>query len=341
MKAFGSDNYSSVHPVVIEELARVNTGHALPYGNDPYTAEAVNVLQAHFGPECDIRFVWNGTGANVVCLSALAQPWESVLCATTAHINNDECAAPEHIAGLKIVPIDTPDGKLTPELIQPYLAVQGFEHAAQPRVVSISNVTELGTVYTPEELVVLCDFAHAHGLVVHCDGARIANAAASLGVSLRALTADVGIDALSFGGTKNALMGAEAVVLFGSAQNRAIFMIRKSCGQLSSKMRYVAAQFAALYRGDVWLDCAGHANALTQRLAHGLAELGFAPTQQADANELFVVLPRPIIKPLQDEFHFYTWNESAGEVRFVTSWDNTFEEVEALLARVAEYAKEL
>lgn len=336
MKAFGSDNYSPVHPAVLDELARVNVGHEVAYGDDPYTAEAIEILEQHLGPDCDIRFVWNGTGANVVCLSALTSSWNSVLCAESAHINNDECGAPEHIAGLKLVPIATTDGKLTPVLVEPYLSVLGFEHATQPKVISISNVTEFGTVYTPEELKALCAFAHERGLMVHCDGARIANAAASLGVSLRALTADVGIDALSLGGTKNGLMGAEAVVLFGKAQQPAIFMIRKSSGQLPSKMRYVAAQFSAAFRGDIWAQCAGNANEMAARLVAGLRELGVEITQSPDANEVFAVLPREHIKPLQDEFHFYTWNEDRNEVRWVTSWDTTADEVDRLLARLRE-----
>lgn len=341
MKSFGSDNYSGVHPAVFDELIRMNEGHVTAYGDDIYTQEATAVLQRHFGNECDIRFVFNGTGANVVCLSALTRSWESVLCAKSAHINNDECGAPEHIAGLKLVPIATDTGKLTPILIEPYLDVIGFEHAVQPRVVSISNVTEFGTVYTPSELRELCDFAHSRGLLVHCDGARLANAAASLGCSLREITADVGIDALSFGGTKNALMGAEAVVLFGDARNSALFMIRKASGQLSSKMRYIAGQFSALYRDDIWLQCARNANGMARRLSDGLKVLGIPTTQSPDANEVFAILPRQVIAPLQDEFHFYTWNESLAEVRWVTSWDTEPQEVDALLERLGTYLTDL
>jgi threonine aldolase len=336
MQMFGSDNYSSVHPCVLEELIRVNEGHAVSYGDDRYTAEAIEVLQKHLGDECDIKFTWNGTGANVVCLSALMRTWESVLCARNAHINTDETGAPEHIVGVKIVPIDTPDGKLTPALVEPYLSVLGFEHAAQPKVVSISNVTELGTVYNPSELRVLCDFAHQNGLKVHCDGARLANAAASLGVSLRELTTDTGLDALSFGGTKNALMGAEAAVFFGDARTSAGFMIRKQSGQLSSKMRYVAAQFSALYRGDVWLECARHANAMAARLVEGLRTHGCEITQSPDANEVFCILPREIIAPLQEEFHFYTWDEARDEVRLVASWDSDPTFVDAFVIRLGE-----
>jgi len=338
MQAFGSDNFSTVHPSVLEELARVNVGHVVSYGDDPYTAEALEILHGHFGDECDIKFTFNGTGANVVCLSAMLQSWQSVLCARTAHINCDETGAPERIVGAKLVPIDTPDGKLTPELIEPFLGVLGFEHAAQPHVISISNVTELGTVYTPDELRTLCDFAHERGLVVHCDGARLANAAASLGVSLKALTVDVGIDALSLGGTKNALMGAEAAIFFGDVRTPASFMIRKQCGQLASKMRYVAAQFSALYRGDTWLECASHANKMATRLVEGLQANGCELTQPADANEVFCIMPPDWIAPLQEEFHFYTWDASRDEVRLVTSWDTDPAFVEAFISRLDERA---
>jgi threonine aldolase len=339
MQMFGSDNFSTVHPKVLDELAQVNTGHVVSYGDDPYTQEALDILGDHFGDECDIKFTFNGTGANVVCLSGLMRSWQSVLCARDAHINCDETGAPEHIAGVKLVPIDTTDGKLTPQLIEPYLGVLGFEHAAQPHVVSISNVTELGAVYRPEELKTLCDFAHERGLVVHCDGARLANAAASLEVPLKALTVDVGLDALSFGGTKNALMGAEAAIFFGDARIPASFMIRKQSGQLASKMRYVAAQFSALYRDDTWIECARHANAMATKLVKGLEACGCQLSQSPDANEVFCIMPKEIIEPLQDEFHFYTWNESKNEVRLVTSWDTDVSLVESFSTRLSELTR--
>lgn len=335
MQMFGSDNYSTVHPCVLEELARVNEGHEVAYGDDPYTNEAIEVLCTHLGSECDIKFTFNGTGANAVCLSVLAQSWQSVLCPRNAHINTDETGAPEHITGLKLVPIDTPDGKLTPALIKPYLGVLGFEHSAQPHVISISNVTELGTVYTASQLQELCDFAHDHGLRVHCDGARLANAAAALDVPLRALTVDAGLDALSLGGTKNGLMGVEASVFFGDARTPASFMIRKQSGQLASKMRYLGAQFTALYRGDIWLECARHANAMATLLVKGLRSCGCEITQSPDANEIFCVLPPHVAQPLQEEFHFYDWDGKPGEVRLVTSWDTDPALVDAFVTRLS------
>jgi len=338
MQMFGSDNFSTVHPRVLEELARVNVGHVVSYGDDPYTEEAITTLHKHFGKECDIKFTFNGTGANVVCLSALARSWHSVLCARTAHINCDETAAPERMAGVKIVPIDTEDGKLTPELIEPYLAVLGFEHSAQPHIISISNVTELGTVYTVDELKVLTGFAHQKGLIVHCDGARLANAAASLDVSLKALTVDAGIDALSLGGTKNGLMGAEAAIFFCDARTPASFMIRKQSGQLASKMRYVATQFLALYKDDLWLTCAAHANEQAARLSVVLQEAGCTLTQPTDANEVFCIMSPELIGTLEDEFHFYRWDCARNEVRLVTSWDTDPAFVDAFVARLKELA---
>ena len=333
MKMFGSDNFSGVHPRVFEELMRVNEGHVVAYGDDDYTREAIEILQRDdlLGSECDIKFTWNGTGTNVVALSALVRPFESVICPVTAHINNDECAAPEHIAGLKLVPVQTCDGKLTPELIEPCLSVVGFEHAAQPRVISISNSTEEGTLYSPEELKALCDYAHAHDLLVHCDGARIANAVVGNDCTLYDLTAGAGIDALSLGGTKNALMGAEAVVLFGDARTRALFMIRKSSGQMPSKMRFVAAQFSAMYRDGLWRECAQNANEMAQRLVAGLKECGLTLTKEIHSNEVFAILPEALVDPLQKKYHFYTWNATTNEMRFVTSWDTRAEEVDALV----------
>lgn len=339
-KLFGSDNYSGVHPRVFEEMAKANVGHVSPYGYDEYTRKAVELLQGVdlLGKDSDIRFVWNGTGANVVSLAALLKPYESVICPRTAHINCDECGAPEHVAGIKLIPVDTTDGKLTPALIEPYLSTMGFEHAAQPRVISISNSTEFGTVYSPQELRELTDFAHSRGLLVHCDGARIANAVASIpGATLADFTYRAGLDALSFGGTKNAMMAGEAVVLFGDARRSDIFMIRKSCTQLASKMRYVAAQYSAMFADGLWLECATTANTGAERIEKGLARLGIAVTQKREANEVFVVLPKSIIEPLQDEFGFYTWDGEKGEVRFVASWDTTAEEVDELIARISEY----
>jgi len=331
-RGFGSDNHSGVHPEVLAAIAEANDGHAHAYGDDPWTTGAKDELRRHLGEDCDIAFVWNGTGANCVSFAAACRPWESVICAATAHINCDECAAPERIAGVKLVPVETPDGKLTPELVGPRLTGFGFEHSAQPRVISVSNVAELGTVYSPEELRTLADLAHANGMLLHVDGARIANAVASVGCTLRELTADAGVDILSLGGTKNGMLAGEAVVLFGDARTADLAYVRKQLTQLASKMRFVAVQYSAMFRGELWLDSARHANEMAARLARGARERGVEITQRVDANEVFAILPAEMIAPLQERFHFYVWDETRSIVRWVTSWDTTTDDVDALVA---------
>ena len=338
MKVFGSDNYSGVHPAVLEYLAQINTEHAVAYGDDPVTADAVEVLRRHVGADCDIRFCFNGTGANIVGLSALLKPWEGVVCAVNAHINTDECGAAEHMAGIKLMTVPAEaDGKLTPELVAPVLdAYLGFEHARQPKVISISNVTEYGTVYTPDELRALTAYAHSHGLLVHCDGARLANAAVALDVPIAAITSEAGLDALTFGGTKNALMGGEAVVIFGTRHHSGLWQLRKENAQLASKMRFVAAQFTALYEGDLWRQCAANANAMAARFVAGLERLGVPLLYPACANEIFGTLPDPIREPLMERFHFYPWGPEPGGVRWVCSWDTTADEVDGFLSALSD-----
>ncbi len=331
-RGFGSDNHSGVHPEVLAAIVAANEGHAHPYGDDPWTAAAHATLKRHLGEECDIAFVWNGTGANCVSFAVACKPWESVICPVTAHINCDECAAPERVAGVKLVPVDTPDGKLTPAMVEPHLGVLGFEHAAQPRVISVSNVTELGTVYTPAELRALAEFAHARGLLLHVDGARIANACAALGCTMRELVTDAGVDLFSLGGTKNGMLAGEAVVLLGGGRSDNLKYARKQLTQLASKQRFVAAQFSAMFDGDLWLESARHANAMAARLAEGARAKGVRLAQEPQANEVFAILPSEKIAPLAERFHFYVWDEPAGVVRWVTSWDTTAEDVDALVA---------
>lgn len=331
-RGFGSDNHSGVHPEVIAALMAANIGHAHGYGDDPWTAEATSTLRRHLGEDCDIAFVFNGTGANCVSFGIVCRPWESVICASTAHVNCDECGAPERIAGIKLVPVHTADGKLTPELVRPHLTGFGFEHASQPRVISVSNVTELGTVYTAAELAALADIAHEHGMLLHVDGARIANAVAALGCSIRDLTAAAGVDVLSLGATKNGALGAEAVVLFDDARSGDLKYVRKQLSQLASKMRFVSAQFSAMFEGDLWLESANHANAMALRLAEGARAKGIRLAQLPQANEVFAILPTETIAPLQERFHFYLWDEPGSVVRWVTSWDTTEEDVDALVA---------
>ncbi len=331
-RGFGSDNHASVHPAVLEAIDNANVGHAHGYGDDPWTQRATDLLAAEFGAEAQVAFVFNGTGANVVGLASNARRWESVICPETAHLNTDECAAPERLGGIKLVPVATPDGKLTPELVRPHLVGFGFEHAAQPRVISISQVSELGTVYKPSEIRALADLAHHHGMIVHMDGARIANAAVSLGCTMKEMCADTGVDILSFGGTKNGMLAGEAVVLFGDAITDDLRFVRKQMGQLASKMRFVAAQFIAMLEDGLYLRCAAHANDMASRLAAGLRSKGFEPVYSVDANEIFVTLPRQRIGELQKQFHFYTWDTSRDVVRLVTSWDTETAEVDAFVS---------
>jgi len=334
---FGSDNHSGVHPRVLEAIVEANAGHTHAYGEDAWTREAKARFHGLFGENIDVAFTFNGTGANVVAIASLCRPWESVICAETAHINVDECAAPERVAGVKLVPVVTPDGKLTPGLVRPHLKGFGFEHHAQPRLISVSQASEYGTVYSPDELRALADLAHAHGLLLHVDGARFAGALASMGCSAREMVSDTGVDALTFGGTKNGMLCGEAVVLLHGAPSDVLAFVRKQCGQLASKMRFVSAQFSAMLEGDLWLELARHANAMAARLAEGVIGVpGVSITQKAQANEVFATLPAEVIAPLAEEFGFYVWDESTAEVRWVTSWDTRPEDVDAFVAAVRE-----
>lgn len=338
-RGFGSDNHSGAHPRAIEAIAAANTGHVPAYGDDPWTERARTRVRELLGPDCDVHFTLTGTGANVVALGTLCRAYEAVICPLTAHINIDECGAPEHVANVKLVPVATPDGKLTPELVRPHLTGFGFEHHAQPRAISISQATEYGTVYSAGEVRALADLAHAHGMVLHMDGARVANAAAYLGVPVRAFTADAGVDALSFGGTKNGMAVGEALVLFGDARSDAVPYVRKQATQLASKMRFVTAQFDAILDGGLWLELAAHANAMAQRLAQKASAVpGVRVTQPVQANEVFAVLPERAIPELQERFRFYLWDEAAHEVRWVCSWDTTEDDVDALAGELARLA---
>jgi threonine aldolase len=335
MRGFASDNYAPVHPEVMAAIAEANAGHAVAYGDDPWTERAVDVVRGHLGPTAEPFLVFNGTGANVVALQTLLRPWQAVICSATAHINVDEGGAPERLLGSKLIDLPTPDGKLTPDLVTAAVTRVGDEHAVQPRVVSVTQSTELGTRYELDELRALADTAHALGLLLHVDGARIANAAASLGVSLGATTSDVGVDVVSLGATKNGAMGAEAVVFLTPGLADAVPWVRKSSMQLASKHRYLAAQFVALLDGDLWRRNAEHANAMAARLAAAVRDLpGLRLTQQVQANAVFAELPAAAIPALQAEFPFYVWDEARHEVRWMCSWDTTEADVDAFGALI-------
>lgn len=337
VRGFASDNYSGIHPEVLAAIAAANDGHQVSYGDDDYTEHLQTLFRQHFGEQAQAYPVFNGTGANVVALQAVTDRWASVICSTIAHINVDECGAPERVGGLKLYPVPTSDGKLTVELVD--REARGFtdEHRAQPQVVSLTQSTELGTAYTPDELRVLCDHAHSLGMRVHVDGSRLGNAAASLGTSLRAITTDVGVDIVSFGGTKNGLMIGEVVVVLNPDAARGMKYVRKSAMQLGSKMRFISVQFEALLTSDLWLRNATRSNAMASRLAAALRAVpGVTVTQAVQANAVFAVLPPEVTERLQKRFRFYTWDESTGEVRLMCSFDTTESDVDSFAAAIAQ-----
>jgi threonine aldolase len=336
-RGFGSDNHAGVLPAVLEAIAAANVGHAHSYGDDDWTARAERRFREHFGDGASAFLVFNGTAANVVGLRAMTRPYEAVICAETAHLNVDECGAPEWNAGLKLLPVGTPDGKLTPDLVAPRLVRFGDEHAVQPRVISISQSTELGTVYSVEEVEALADLADDHGLLLHVDGARLANAAAALDVPLRTLTTDAGVDLLSFGGTKAGLLAGEAIVVLRPGLDGAMRYLRKQSMQLASKMRFLAAQFDALLAGDAWRAPAAHANAMAAKLAAAVEGVdGPEITQAVQANAVFATLPPGAAERLREQFFFYTWDERRREVRWMCAWDTEPADVEAFAAALAE-----
>ncbi len=328
MRSFASDNNSGVHPLVMEALAKANKDHALGYGSDAWTEEAVGKIREAFTPDCEPLFVFNGTGSNVVALQLMTRPYHSIFCAETAHIYVDECGSPVKLTGCQIRPIATPDGKLTPELIRPYLHGFGDQHHSQPAAIYLSQCTELGTIYTAEELKAISALAREYGMRVHMDGARIANACVALNLSLREMTVDCGVDVLSFGGTKNGLMMGECVVIFDEALKAEARFVRKQSAQLASKMRYLSCQFTAYLTDDLWLKNARHANAMAGKLYQALIDFpGVQFTQKAESNQLFLAMPRPVIDRLLQSYFFYFWNEDANEVRLVTSFDTTEEDI--------------
>ncbi|QNP55492.1 threonine aldolase family protein [Tessaracoccus defluvii] len=340
VRHFASDNYSGIHPEVLAGIAAANGGHQVSYGDDVYSEALTARFVELLGDGVEVYPVFNGTGANVVSLQAMLPRWGAVVAAETAHINVDEGGAPEKMAGIKILTVPTPDGKLTPELIDRQAWGWGNEHRAQPLVVSITQSTELGTLYTVDELAAICDHAHSLGMTVHVDGSRIANAAAALGVGLRALTRDVGVDVLSFGGTKNGAMGAEAVVVLNPAAAPGGKFLRKNSMQLASKMRFVSAQLLALLADDLWLRNARHSNAMATLLRASLEERlagadGVEFTQPTQANGVFVVLPDGVADAVRETFRFYDWDAARREVRWMCSFDTTEADVAAFVAEVA------
>ena len=339
-RSFASDNNAGVHPTVMAAIARANDGHVIAYGDDPYTARAVRLFRQHLGKDAEVYFVFGGTGANVLGLKAATESHHAIICAETAHINVDECGAPEKFTGCKLLPVASPDGKIRVEQIKPLLHEVGFEHHVQPRVVSVSQATEMGTVYTPAELKSLAKFAHSHDMLLHMDGARIANAAASLNVKLKDITKGAGVDVLSFGGAKNGMMYGEAVVFFDQSLARNFKYTRKQGTHLPSKMRFISAQFEALLSNELWRQNAQHANRMAQRLAGELAKVRqITITQEVEANGVFALVPKKYVPLLQKHYFFYVWNEETSEVRLMASFDTTEEDIADFIALVRKTVK--
>lgn len=327
-RGFASDNNSGIHPDILKAISTANEGHAVGYGGDPITQKAVQRFKQEFGEETEVFFVFNGTGANVLGLSTLTHSFHSVICADTAHIQTDECGAPEKFTGCKLLPVETIKGKISPTGIRRYLHGFDFEHHSQPKVISISQVTELGTLYTVEEIKAICDLAHEYGMYVHMDGARIANAAVALDLPFRAFTVDAGVDVLSFGGTKNGMMMGEAVLFFNPELIKNTKYIRKQSMQLFSKMRFVSAQFLAYFEEELWKKNATHSNHMARLLEQEVKKIPAVQlTQEVKANGVFAIVPSQIIPQLQEKYFFYVWDEHRSEVRWMTSFDTQEEDV--------------
>ncbi len=337
--AFASDNAAGAHPLVLEALLQANVGHALAYGSDAWTAEAEARFRDLFGPASQAFLVWNGTGANVMALAALIRPADCIVCSQWAHIAVDETGAPERVLGSKLLTVASADGKIVPAQLEEQAHLVGVQHHAQPGVVSITQSTELGTLYTPEEIAALCETAHRMGMKVHLDGARIANATAALGgtvQALRSFTVDAGVDVVSFGGTKAGLAFGEAVVFLDPELARRAMFIRKQVTQLPSKMRFVAAQFNALLHDDLWIHLAEHSNAMGRRLYDATAGIaGLSYDAEPEVNSVFPILPRHLIAPLQDWCFFWDWDTTRNQVRWMTAWDTTVADVDSFAAGVA------
>ncbi len=341
IRGFASDNNAGVHPEILKAIYSVNEGHCIAYGDDPYTKEAVEKFKKYFGNNIDIYFVFNGTAANVLAIKTITKSYNSVICSDIAHLHVDECGAPEKYTGCKLLTVNSPDGKLTIDGIKSHLHGFGFEHHAQPKVLSITQSTEMGTVYQPGEIKEIVKLAHEYGLFVHMDGARIANAAASLDCTLREITLDAGTDVLSFGGTKNGMMFGEAVIFFNPQLSKDFKYIRKQGMQLGSKMRFISAQFSALLKDDLWLKNAQHANKMAKYLEENVRNISqISITQPVEANAVFAIVPPQYIPPLQEKFFFYVWNESTSEVRWMTAYDTTYKDVDNFCLHLEKVIKE-
>ena len=336
-RSFASDNNAGIHPEVVKAIVAANQGHAVGYGDDAYTESAIGKFKQHFGADIDVFIVFNGTAANCLSLKALTDSYHAVICTEAAHICTDECGAPEKFTGCKLIPIPTGSGKLTVDDVRRACHGIGDQHHVQARVISITQATEMGTIYQPEEIKALARFAHKRAMFLHMDGARIANAAASLSLTLRQATRDLGVDVLSFGGTKNGLMGAEAVVFFDQKLSHNFQYLRKQGMQLASKMRFISVQLDCLLSRDLWLKNARHANRMAQLVQKGLSNIPEVKiVYEVEANGVFAKIPAHAIAPLQKRYFFYVWNEEESVVRWMCSFDTTEEDVKRFVKFVAE-----
>jgi threonine aldolase len=337
-RGFASDNNAGVHPEVLAGFEAANVGHVLGYGADPYTEKAEQLFKEHLGRDSEVYFVFTGTAANVLGLSGVTRSWDSVITAFTAHIEQDECGAPEKFIGCKVLTVNTTDGKIKPEMLSVHMHGFDFEHHSQPRVISITQTTEMGTMYTVEEIRLLADFAHEKGMLLHMDGARIANAAVSLNLPFMAFTTDAGVDVLSFGGTKNGMMYGEAVCFLKKGISNDFRYIRKQGMQLASKMRFISAQYLAYFSNNLWRRNAAHSNSMALILAEKMKNLNtIRITQPVQSNGVFAIIPKEVAEKVSRKYFFYPWNELTSEYRLMTSWDTKEEDIDDFVALLKNY----
>ncbi len=339
-KGFGSDNHCAAHPLIMEALVQSNRGHLPSYGTDELCEQAYEMFRQHFGPQTKTYFVFNGSAANTLSLRAMTQSFHSVYCSEASHIYNDECAAPEMIGHCKLIPLTAPHGKVTISEIEKQYVRLGDQHASQPRVISITQPTELGTVYTIQEIKTLCDYAHSKGLLVHMDGARLPNAAIGLNATFKEMTTDLGVDVVSFGGTKNGLVFGEAILFLNAKLSENFQYIRKQCLQLPSKSRFVAAQFLALLNGDLWRTNAEHVLKMARVMRDELLRIPKVEiTQLVESNAVFAKIPRDVIKSLRDQYFFYVWDQHTFECRLMMSFDTTVDEIRDFAAIIQRMSR--
>jgi threonine aldolase len=327
-RGFASDNNAGVHPDVMKEMISANIGHTIGYGDDIYTDRAKELFRIFMGEACEVFFVFNGTAANVMGLSGITRTWNSIITSSCAHIEQDECGAPEKFTGCKVLTVDSENGKIDPQIIEKHMHGFDFEHHSQPKVISITQSTEMGTVYTTEEIKKISEFAHKNNMLLHMDGARIANAAVFLNLPFRSFTTDAGVDVLSFGGTKNGMMYGEALCFLKPGLSENFKYIRKQGMQLASKMRFISSQYLAYFNNDLWKRCASHSNYMATLLYEKIKDIdGLKVTQPVQSNGVFVIIPHTVADKLREQFFFYPWNEKTSEYRLMTSWDTTEEDI--------------